>query len=82
VVIPAVDDVANSTATPDDGKVHINTATATEMEELPGVGPVLAKRILAFREENGLFTTVEDLLDVPGIGEAKLEALRDSVALP
>jgi competence protein ComEA len=82
VVIPAVGDETLGLATTDDGKVHINTATATEMEQLPGVGPVLAERILAFRDENGLFAAVEDLLDIPGIGEAKLAALRDSVALP
>lgn len=65
-----------------DGKIHINTATAAELEQLPGVGPVLAGRIAAFRDENGPFDSVEDLLDVSGIGESKLEMLRDSVAIP
>lgn len=62
-----------------DGPIHLNTATAVELQELPGVGPVLAERIVAHREANGRFETVEDLLDVPGIGEAKLAALRDLV---
>jgi competence protein ComEA len=52
------------------------------MERLPGVGPVLAERIIAHREEHGPFTAVEDLLDVPGIGEGKLEALRETVLVP
>lgn len=62
-----------------DGPIHLNTATAVELQELPGVGPVLAERIVAHRETNGRFETVEDLLDVPGIGETKLAALRDLV---
>jgi len=67
---------------PDDGRVHINTADATTLQLLPGVGPVLADRIIAYRDSDGPFTTVEDLLDVPGIGEGKLAALRDVVAIP
>lgn len=62
------------------GRVRLNSATAAELEALPGVGPVLAGRIVAHREAHGPFASVEDLLDVPGIGEAKLAALRDLVA--
>jgi competence protein ComEA len=69
-------------APPDDGKVHLNLATVEELDRLPGVGPVLAERIAAYREAHGPFARVEDLLDVPGIGEAKLAALRDSVVVP
>jgi competence protein ComEA len=46
------------------------------------VGPVIAERIVSYREENGPFESVEDLLDVPGIGEAKLADLRDHVQVP
>jgi competence protein ComEA len=81
VVIPGVDEPGTPDASAD-GKVHINTATPSELEQLPGVGPVLAERIAAFREENGPFDTLEDLLDVSGIGESKLEMLRDAVAIP
>jgi competence protein ComEA len=49
---------------------------------LPGVGPVLAERIVAYRDANGPFQAVEDLLEVPGIGEAKLAAMRDLVTVP
>lgn len=62
--------------------VHLNTATVAELETLPGVGPVLAGRIVDHRERDGPFTVVEDLLDVSGIGEARLESLRDLVAIP
>ena len=69
----------SSVAGSDTGPVSINLATASDLETLPGLGPVLAERIVAFREENGRFETVEDLLEVPGIGEAKLASLRDLV---
>lgn len=78
---PAVSS-GDSGATEDDGRVRINLASPTELEKLPGVGPVLAGRIAAYRQANGPFTVVEDLLDVPGIGEGKLATLRDAVALP
>lgn len=62
--------------------VHLNTATATDLERIAGVGPVLAARIVEYREANGSFVVVEDLLDVSGIGEAKLAAMRDGVVVP
>lgn len=64
-----------------DGRVRVNFATADELETLPGVGPVLAQRILEHRSVHGPFSEVEELLDVAGIGEAKLAALREAVAL-
>ncbi|MDJ0961837.1 MAG: ComEA family DNA-binding protein [Acidimicrobiia bacterium] len=65
-----------------DPGVDLNRADASELETLPGVGPVLAQRIVAHREANGPFATIEDLLDVPGIGEAKLSQLREAVKPP
>lgn len=81
IVVPGPDVV--ETPTPGDadqtGPISLSDADAAELEALPGVGPVLAERIVAHREANGPFTAVEDLLEVPGIGEAKLAALRDLV---
>ncbi len=54
------------------GKVNLNTASAAQLEELPGVGPVTAAAIVAFRQEHGSFRSVDQLLDVSGIGEATL----------
>lgn len=64
------------------GPVAINLASAGELEGLPGVGPVLAQRIVEHRERHGPFSTVEDLLDVSGIGEAKLAAIREHITVP
>ncbi|MCW2752319.1 MAG: DNA-binding protein [Aeromicrobium sp.] len=62
-------------------KVNLNTATAEQLDTLPGVGPVTAQSILSWRIENGRFTSVEDLLDVKGIGDATLAELRDHVTV-
>lgn len=62
--------------------VDLNRAGVEELQRLPGVGPVLAGRIIEHRAEHGAFESVEDLLDVPGIGEAKLNQLRSDVARP
>ena len=61
--------------------VDINRASVTELEALPGVGPATAEAIVAHREQNGPFASVDDLLDVRGIGEAKLEQLRDQATV-
>lgn len=62
-------------------KVNINTATAAQLDELPGVGPSTAKQIIAYRQSKGPFSRVEDLLNVPGIGPAKLDAMRQMVTV-
>jgi competence protein ComEA len=72
---------ATSGAASGGGVVNVNTASAAELEELPGVGPATAEAIIAHRDEHGPFTSVDDLLDVRGIGEAKLEQLRDRAAV-
>jgi competence protein ComEA len=61
------------------GQIDVNTATVEALEELPGVGPATAAAIVDHREENGPFRSVDGLLDVRGIGPAKLDALRDLV---
>jgi len=61
--------------------VDLNTASATELEDLPGIGPATAEAIIDHRQRNGPFTSVDDLLDVRGIGDAKLEQLRDRVTV-
>ena len=62
------------------GPVHLNSATLEQLDALPGVGPVTAQKILAYRQEHGAFGSVDELDAVPGIGPARLEQLRDLVA--
>ena len=59
--------------------VNINTATAEELETVTGIGPVLAQAILDYRAEHGDFQTLDELLEVRGIGSAKLDAMRDEI---
>jgi competence protein ComEA len=61
------------------GPVDLNEATAGELEALPGIGPATAAAIVEYRTHSGPFGGVDDLLDVPGIGPAKLDAIRDAV---
>lgn len=61
--------------------VSINTATAKELQSLPGVGSVTAERIIAYRTENGPFTSVDDLTKVKGLGKKSLEKIRELVTL-
>jgi competence protein ComEA len=68
------------TAAPGAGtKVSLGSATVEQLDELPGVGPVTAQKIVDWRTTHGPFRSVEDLDDVPGIGPARLEQLRDLV---
>ena len=72
-------------STPEDGgtaaaaKVNINTASAEELDGLPGIGPVLAQRIVDEREANGPYTGAEDLTRVEGIGQAIVESIQDHI---
>ena len=68
-----------SSATSKAPTVDLNAATAEQLEELPGIGPSLAKAIVDHRTRHGRFKAVDDLLDVRGIGPAKLDGLRDLV---
>ena len=74
ILIGVVPDAAN-------GKVSLNTATAKELEDIPGVGPVLALRIIEFREANGSFKNFEDVDAVSGVGPSLLEQLRQHATL-
>ena len=63
------------------GKVNINTASESELEALPGIGQVLAQRIVDYRTQHGPFRDVRDLLKVEGIGEKKFDSLKDHVTV-
>jgi competence protein ComEA len=85
VVVPAraeagTTDGGGSAGSAASGPLHLNTATAADLDELPGVGPVTAQKIVEYREQHGAFSSVDDLDAIPGIGPARLEQLRGLVA--
>ena len=64
-----------------DIRVNINTAGAAELDELDGIGPALAERIIEYRELNGGFSSVEELINVSGIGAVTYEKIRDDITV-
>lgn len=64
-----------------ESKVNINTASEAELQTITGIGPSKAAKIIAYRESNGMFKTVDDLINVSGIGQKTLESIRDQVCV-
>lgn len=83
IIVPAIAEVRAETGAPPpqpaDDRIDLNTADQASLETLPRIGPALAERIIAWRDENGRFASVDDLLAVPGIGEKLLAGIRDGV---
>ncbi|MBN2394840.1 MAG: helix-hairpin-helix domain-containing protein [Candidatus Atribacteria bacterium] len=61
--------------------ININTAPAVQLENLPGIGTVLANQIVEYRERNGMFRSIEEVMNVPGIGEKKFESIREHISV-
>ena len=81
VVIETEAEVPREEMAPDFAPVDLNTATAEELDTLPGIGESLARRIIAYREANGPFGSIEEIMEVSGIGEAKFAELEDRVTV-
>ena len=83
VVVPrrgAASAAVSASGAPAAGPVHLSTATAEQLDSLPGIGPVTAQKILDYRQQHGGFSSVDELDAVPGIGPARLEQLKGLVA--
>lgn len=73
---------SGSTGNTSNQKVNINQATQEELESLSGIGPSKASAIIQYRDEHGMFQTVEELMEIPGIGEKTLDNIRDAIQVP
>lgn len=80
VVVPRRGAVGAAAGSAPGGPVHLNTATLEQLDELPGIGPVTAQKILDYREQHGALGSVDELDAIPGIGPARLAQIRDLVA--
>lgn len=79
---PALPSSSPSTVpSPDDGRVNLNTAGVAQLDAVKGIGPAIAQRIVDHRNRNGPFSSVDDLLDVPGIGPKTLTKMRDQLVV-
>lgn len=72
-------DISNTSASQE--KININTATARELSTLTGIGDALAQRIVDYREENGPFARIEDIQDVPGIGQTRFQRIAEAITV-
>lgn len=79
--ISSTPDTSASSVSSPSIKMNINTAKAPELENLPGIGPSLAQKIIDYRQANGPFLSIEDLLNVSGIGPAKLDQIKDLISI-
>jgi competence protein ComEA len=82
VVVPARGSTPAAVAAPGapTGPVHLSTATAEQLDTLPGIGPVTAAKIVAYRQQHGAFRSVAELDAIPGIGPARIDELKGLVA--
>jgi len=79
--VPAASPVATTAPVKSVSKVNLNRASADELQVLPGIGPVLAQRMVDWRKAHGRYRTVDDLQEVKGIGKKRLEQLRPLVTV-
>ena len=61
--------------------IHLNQATAEQLQDLPGVGPALSERIISYRDQHGPFSSVDQLVAVKGVGQAKLASFKDRLSV-
>lgn len=83
IIVPKQGEEAEGTTAgssyPDDGRVNINTADSSLLQTIPGIGPAKASRIIDYRETVGRFASIEEIMNVSGIGEATFQSIRDYI---
>ena len=80
--ISKIDSIStNSLSLNKNSKININTATQTELEFIPGIGPSIALKIITYRNENGKFNSIEDVKNISGIGDSKYEKMKDYITI-
>lgn len=83
IIVPKIGEESSITGiSSSSNKVRINYATQDEIETLPGIGPSKAQAIIQYRDEHGFFNSVEDLLNISGIGEKTLENMKEDLQVP
>ena len=70
---------ADSAAEPEDGRINLNTASKEQLMTLSGIGESKAETIISYREKNGAFQTIEDLMNIPGIKNGVFEKIKDNI---
>jgi competence protein ComEA len=81
IIIPAILVYEENSSTTTNGLININTASEKELEEITGVGPSTAKKIIQYRESKGYFTDIEDMMNVEGIGQSKFDQMKDEITI-
>ena len=76
-----IPDVAPGEPTGGDGRININTASKNELMDLPGIGPSLVENIIEYRNNNGVFHSIEDIMNVSGIATGRFERIKDKITV-
>lgn len=72
---------ATEESSEDSDLININTASVEELDSLPGIGPTIAQRIVDYRDENGLFQSIEDIMNVSGVGPSTFDQIKDLITI-